>query len=222
MMRKIVLASVAALGTVVAYADEGWVTLYNGEDLGGWVQRGGAATYSAEDDAIVGASAPNTPNSFLCTEAHYDDFVLEFEFKGHPELNSGVQIRSNSSERYRDGRVHGYQCELEEENRDRDWFGGIYDEGRRGWLYPDKRDEQQQKRFGEEGKDVWKEGEWNQVRIEARGNRIRTWINGTPRADLRDDMTASGFIGLQVHGVGANADPMKVYWRNIRLKPIQE
>src|SRR5215472_11334914 len=71
-----------------------WINLFNGKNLKGWVQRGGKAKYRVENNQIVGSSVPNTKNSFLCTEKDYADFVLELEFKVHPELNSGVQIRS--------------------------------------------------------------------------------------------------------------------------------
>lgn len=217
-----------ALGVLVlgcaghnAMASE-WVELFNGENLEGWEQKGGDANYAVKDGVITGTSVPNTGNSFLCTEEKYGNFILEFEYMGHPDLNSGVQIRSQSLESYKDGRVHGYQVELEQEARDRDWSGGIYDEGRRGWLYPRKMDgpNPQAEQFSVQGKRVWKNGDWNHVRVEARGDSIKTWVNGEARADLKDDMTARGFIGLQVHGVGDREDPMTVKWRNIRIKPL--
>lgn len=216
----VLMGLVMAVGAAGAEPAGAWSELFNGSDLSGWVKRGGEATYRVEDGAVVGTSAPNTSNTFLCTEATYGDFVLEFEFKSHPELNSGVQVRGQSRPDYRDGRVHGYQVELEEEGRDRHWSGGIYDEARRGWMYPAKDDTNAGTAFSEQGKAIWKQGEWNQVRVEARGPHIRTWVNGELRADLHDDMDAEGFIALQVHGVGSNATPMSVAWRNIRLKPI--
>src|SRR5262249_10909015 len=80
-------------------ADErGWVNLFNGKDLDGWVQHGGKAKYRVEDGQIVGSSVPGTANSFLCTKLNYSDFVLELEFKVDPSLNSGVQIRSECFE----------------------------------------------------------------------------------------------------------------------------
>jgi hypothetical protein len=204
----------------LAAAEEGWVSLFNGKDLDGWEQKGGQAQYKVEDGTIVGTSVPNTDNSFLCTKKQYGDSVLEFEFKGHPHLNSGVQVRSNSLPEYKEGRVHGYQCELEDEAQDRDWSGGIYDEGRRGWLFPKKEDEAACKRFSEQGKRLWKNGEWNQVKIEARGDHIQTWVNGELRSDLHDNMTPKGFIALQVHGVGDKKEPMSVQWRNLRIKEL--
>lgn len=229
-MKRFAVASLAAIAALALYAgcatsaeaqgDDGWVALFNGENLDGWEQKNGIAKYTVEDGAIVGTSVPNTPNSFLCTKKHYSDFILEFEFKGHPNLNSGCQIRSNSFPDYKDGRVHGYQCELEQDGRDRGYSGGIYDEGRRGWLYPRKSDEEFAKKFGEEGVRAWKAGEWNKVRIKCEGDHIQTWVNGVKRADLHDPVTGSGFIALQVHGVGDKAEPMSVRWRDIRIKEL--
>lgn len=212
-----------ACGLAGAAAAGEWIDLFNGKNLDGWEQKNGAAKYVVEDGVIVGSSVPNTPNSFLCTKEHYGDFVLEFEFMGHPNLNSGVQVRSESLPDYKDGRVHGYQVELEQETRDRYWSGGIYDEARRGWLFPMKSEEEtpEQKAFGEQGKRVWKPGDWNHVKVEARGDTIKTWVNGELRATLKDDMTLSGFIALQVHGVGDKKEPMAVKWRNIRLMTLE-
>src|SRR5262249_35802357 len=106
--------------------EAGWVDLFNGKDLKGWVQRGGKAKYRVEDGEIVRCSAPGTPNSFLCTEKDYGDFVLEVEFKVDPRLNSGVQVRSQFVEGGKSvksagktikggkgGRVFGYQVEID-------------------------------------------------------------------------------------------------------------
>ena len=221
-MKRFILAGlVLALMVCPAFAAEQWVELFNGKDLTGWEQKGGDAKYSVEDGVIVGTSVPNTGNSFICTEKTYGEFILEFEFMGHPDLNSGVQVRSNSIKKYKNGQVHGYQCELEDEGQDRDHSCGIYDEGRRGWLYPRKDEEELRKEFSAQGARLWKNGEWNQVRIECKGDSIKTFLNGELRADLKDDMTAEGFIGLQVHGVGVKKEPMSVKWKNIRIQEIK-
>ncbi|MBI2435287.1 MAG: DUF1080 domain-containing protein [Candidatus Hydrogenedentes bacterium] len=216
------LAALSVLLGGVACAEENWINLFNGKDLGNWEVKGGKATYRIEGDAIVGTSAPNTENSFLCSKEEFKDFVLEFEFLGHPNLNSGVQIRSESLADYKNFRVHGYQVELEDEAKDRDWSGGIYDEARRGWLYPLEADKDKEpaKEFSEQGKAVWKNGDWNKVRVEAKGDSIKTWVNGEPRADLKDNMTPEGFIALQVHSVGGKTEPLSVRWRNIRLMKL--
>ena len=193
-----------------AAAEEGFVPLSDGKTLDGWKQLGGHAKYTVEDGVIVGSSVPNTSNSFLCTEKDYSDFILEYEFKVDPQLNSGVQIRSNSMPEYKSGCVHGYQVEIDPS--DRAWTAGIYDEGRRGWLNTLAENEAARKAF--------KQNEWNKVRVEAVGDSIKTWLNDVPAADLKDSMTASGFIGLQVHGVGNRAEPLQVRWRNLRIKEL--
>ena len=79
---------IAATLILSSSADEKWTSLFNGESLDGWIQRGGKARYTVEDGCIVGRTIPKTPNSFLCTEKQYGDFILEYEFKVDPRLNS--------------------------------------------------------------------------------------------------------------------------------------
>jgi len=207
----VVALMAGAAPSAPAADEEGFVPLFDGKTLDGWVQRGGKAKYEAVDGVIVGSSVPNTSNSFLCTEKHYGDFVLELEFKVDPGLNSGVQVRSNSLPEYKNGRVHGYQVEIDPS--DRAWSGGIYDEGRRGWLFPLK--------DKPAAREAFKQNDWNRFRVEAVGPRIKTWINGVPAADLKDDMTPEGFIALQVHGVGKRTEPLQVRWRNLQIKEVK-
>ena len=225
-MRLIALTAVFVLNLATAsfvLAEEGeWKPLFDGKTLDGWKQRGGKAKYEVVGDEIVGTSVPKTSNSFLCTEKDYGDFILELEFKVNPMLNSGVQIRSESFDEDKEikagekvikvpaGRVHGYQVEIDPNPRA--WSGGIYDEGRRGWLNDLSKNEPARKAF--------KQGEWNKFRIECRGDSIKTWINDVPAADLKDGMTPKGFIALQVHGVGDKTEPLDVHWRNIRIKTL--
>ena len=186
-----------------------WQCLFNGKNLSGWTQRGGKAVYKVENGTIVGYTKMNTDNSFLCTKKDYADFILEFEFRIDDDLNSGVQLRSHSLKSYMNGRVHGYQFEIDPSPRA--WTGGLYDEARRAWLYPLTKNPAAQPAF--------KKGVWNQARVEAIGKSIRTWVNGVACADLFDDADLSGFIALQVHGIGKDQskEGKTVAWRNIRI-----
>ncbi len=188
---------------------EPWIDLFDGKTLNGWNIKGGKATYKVIDGTIVGSTVINTPNTFLCTNEFFSDFILELEYKVDPQLNSGIQIRSNSFPYYRNGRVHGYQVEIDPS--DRAYSAGIYDEARRKWLY-DLKD-------NPKARSAFKQNKWNKYRIEAIGDTIKTWINGVPAAYLVDDMTSSGFIGLQVHGIGDNVDKegIQVTWKNIKI-----
>ena len=210
------------------------VDLFNGKDLTGWVQRGGKAKFTIENGEIVGTTMLTTPSSYLCTEKTYGDFVLEFDFKADPALNSGVQFRSQYSEtptpvewngktiRSPAKTVFGYQVEIDPEpEKDRWWSGGIYDQSRRSWMYPSK-DGPDGKDFTEQGRKIFKQGDWNHVRVVAVGDIIRTWLNGMPCAYLRDAMTTNGFFALQVHTIGPKkADVGKqVRFRNLKLTEL--
>ena len=201
----------------------GWVELFDGETLNGWVQRNGFATYRVEDGAIVGRTSEGSPNSFLCTATHFGDFELEFEVKVADELNSGVMIRSSQKpestgegRNNRAGRVYGPQVEIEASGAKGAEAGYVYGEATgRGWLTPEKRLVPHKS---------MRDGEWNAYRIVAKGPRIQTWINGKPIEDLTDQPSfenhPGGFIGLQVHGVRKGTGPFEVAWRNIRIRPL--
>ncbi|NGF57702.1 DUF1080 domain-containing protein [Parapedobacter sp. SGR-10] len=190
-------------------AKDGWENLFNGEDLRGFEQLNGKAKFEVIDGELVGTTVSDEPNSFLATEKVYKDFILEFEVLVDSSMNSGVQIHSLSDPSYQEGRVHGYQVEIDPS--DRAWSGGIYDEARRGWLYTLD--------LNPDGRTAFKNNAWNTYRIECIGNTIRTWVNGVPTAHLVDDLTPEGFIAFQVHAIKKDEKPGKqIRWRNIKIK----
>lgn len=209
MKKNIISLILLAFITVsVSAQDTQWEPLFNGKNLKGWKKLNGNVDYKIQDGVITGIAKMGEPNTFLTTEKEYGDFILVFDFKVDDGFNSGVQIRSESRKDYNDGRVHGYQFEIDPS--DRAWSGGIYDEARRGWLYPLTVNPPAQKAF--------KKNDWNTARIEAIGNSIRTWVNGIECANLWDDMTPKGFIALQVHSIYKKSDNGKsVSWRNIKI-----
>jgi len=223
-----VIALTASALTALGSDVKGFTPLFDGKTLDSWEQKGGKATYEVKDGMIVGGSVPKTPNSFLCTKRTYADFVLTYEYKCDNGLNSGVQIRSNSYDRdtitnkngkekkISAGQVHGYQVEIDPDKPNRMWSAGIYDEGRRGWLYPGQAGGDPEA-FTQQGKRIYKPERWNSVRVECKGDHIRTWLNGEQRADFHDDTTANGFIALQVHGVSNRTEPLTVRWRKLMI-----
>ena len=186
-----------------------WKNLILQDSLKDWNIKGGNATYKNENGVIIGTTVADTPNTFLCTNEMYSNFILEIDFKVDSTMNSGIQIRSNSIPYYRDGMVHGYQVEIDPSKRA--WSGGIYDEKRRLWLNPLKDNVAAQKAF--------KQNEWNHYRIEAIADTIKTWVNGVAASHLIDDKNAAGFIGLQVHSIGKNKKNLgkQTLWKNIRI-----
>lgn len=185
------------------------VNLFNGKDLKGWKVLNGKAQYEVKNGEIVGTTVHGEPNSFLVTEDVYADFILTLEFMIDLGTNSGIQFRSESRADYQNGRVHGYQLEIDPSERA--WTGGIYDEARRLWLYPLE--------YNPSAKKAFKQKAWNKLRIECIGNTMRTFVNDIPASHVVDDMTPKGFIALQVHSVSKPEDAGKqVRWKNIKLQ----
>ena len=195
--------------SATAQSGNGWHKLFNGKNLQGWNQLNGKAKYEVKNGQIIGTTVLNEPNSFLATEEEYGNFILELELLVDTSMNSGIQIRSLSKPDYQDGRVHGYQVEVDPAKRA--WSGGIYDEAGRGWLYPLE--------LNPVAKKAFKNNQWNKYRIECIGHTIRTWVNGIPVAHLVDAETSKGFIALQVHSINeARQAGKQIRWKNIRIQ----
>lgn len=209
LMRSVAAAFLLLTASATFAQNAPWRVLSPEAMLATWHVTGGQATYRHENGEIVGRSVLRTPNSWLVSDEVYGDFILEFEAKTNPKLNSGVMIRGQSRPDYRNGVVHGYQLEIDPSRRA--WSGGIYDEQRRQWLYTLGRNEAARQAF--------RSDDWNTYRVEAIGNRIRTFVNGVPAADLIDDTDARGFIAFQVHSVPD--DPamagLEARFRNVRI-----
>jgi hypothetical protein len=202
--------TISGCSTNEAAASDGWQSLFDGKTLKGWKQINGSAKYEVVDGVIVGTSVKKSKNSFIATDKTYGDFIMEFESKVDSPLNSGVQFRSLSKASYMNGRVHGYQLEIDPSNRA--WTGGIFDEGRSKWLYPLS--------YNDSGRIAYKRDQWNKFRIEAIGTSLRTYVNGIPTANLVDNQTAEGFFALQVHGINGDMSKLgkRVRWKNLRIK----
>ncbi len=197
----------------MAQKSDGFTPLFNGKTLDGWKKLAGSANYIVENGMITGTTVTGSPNTFLATEKEYGDFILELEVKIEDSTsNSGIQFRSHldASGNNGLGKVFGYQYELDPSARK--WTGGIYDEGRRDWLYPLSLNAPAQNAF--------KQGVFNKIRIECIGHEIKTWVNNIPAAYMVDTVDSKGFIALQVHSIGNNEQLKgeKIYWKNIRIK----
>ena len=203
---RTMITLICCLSVLIGHT-QNWQPLFNGENLDGWETHGGAATFEVVNGTIRGTAVANTPNTFLCTKQRYGDFIFEVEMFLPNALNSGIMFRANLRPKH--DRVYGYQCEVDPSPRA--WTGGIYDEARRGWLYPLTRNERVQ--------DAFRMGSWNTLRIEALGQELRTYVNGRMTSRLVDDETAEGFFGLQVHSIGGSMGEADytVSWRNPKI-----
>ncbi|MES1159832.1 MAG: DUF1080 domain-containing protein [Bacteroidota bacterium] len=205
------LAFLSILSGIFAQST-GWTDLFDGKTLNGWKKLAGKADYKVENGAIVGTTVFNSGNTFLVTEKEFGDFILEMDIRIEDTAsNSGVQVRSHYNPAGHEGKGLVYGCQLEVDPSSRRWSGGIYDEGRRDWLYPGTLNPAAQTAF--------KVGAYNHIRIECIGHTMKTWINKVAVAYLSDTVDQTGFIGLQVHAVGKeDLAGKKVFFKNIRIK----
>jgi hypothetical protein len=212
-MRNLVALSLLLAAAAGAADKHAGTPLFDGKSLKGWKTLGGGADYKVVDGTIVGSSRPGVPNSFLVTEKDYGDFILDFDVRQDVgPTNSGIQFRSLSTPEFENGRVHGYQADIDPSPRQ--WSGGIYEEAQRGWFYTGE--------MNPPAKELYKFGQWNHYRLEAIGPRLRVWINDKPAADVIDDVTRSGFFGLQVHSIDKPEDAGRTTtWKNIYVQTRQ-
>ncbi|HUS03134.1 MAG TPA: DUF1080 domain-containing protein [Chitinophagaceae bacterium] len=208
----LIITGICSSTLIAQKTGKGWTNLFDGKTLKGWHQLTGTATYTVEGGVIVGTTVAGSPNSFLATEKEYGDFILEVDIKLESQQgNSGVQTRSHFDPAGRKGQglVYGRQVELDPS--DRKWSGGIYDEGRRLWLYP--------LTLNTKAQNVYRADDFNHYRIECIGNEMRTWLNGTPVSYLVDTIDKKGFIALQVHSVNKpELAGKRVWFKNIRIQ----
>jgi quinoprotein glucose dehydrogenase len=203
---------------------DGWVDLFDGSTLNGWVHLNGSHTYTVEEGAIVGRTVAGSANSFLCTQQEFANFELELDVMVDSVTNSGIQIRSQArpvtigeGRDLRAGRVNGPQVELQRNHRPGTPTSGlIYGEALgTGWLSSEEKIRNGHHYLHNEG--------WNRLRIVADGPRIQSWVNGNPVEDLVLEEVykthSRGFIGLQMHGM-EDGRLYTMKWKNIRIKPL--
>lgn len=221
MTRFLIFLSVLCVGTQGLHADE-WQSLFNGKDLSGWTN-----PYEWGEAKVVDGEIQLTANKkfFLVTEKTYNDFVLEGEvLLPEGKANSGFMFRCHVQK----NKVFGYQAEVD--GSDRRWSGGLYDEGRRGWLWPSKqgrtkeksaleKEKESQEFFQqEEVRNALKRNDWNLYRVTCRGSKLKIEVNGVTTTEFEDTTDAKGYIGIQHHG-----EKGQTYrFRNLRIKELSE
>jgi hypothetical protein len=208
----------------------GWVDMFDGKTLKGWKQLNGTASYKVVNGTILGKTTEGSPNSFLCSDKQYGDFILEFEVNCQTGLNSGVQIRSRgktdadvpadqkNAKNTHAGRIFGPQVEIEASPGQ---AGYVYGEAT-DWKWLSEAPKSKDPKVKEHS--YYKNDQWNHFLIVAKGPSIVTFINGQKVADLTHEgiykTHPKGRIGLQVHGIKAGSGPYEVSWRNIRIREL--
>lgn len=207
--------------------ETGFVQLFDGETLDGWE---GTDRWKVEEGAIVAQTTAENPlrqNTFLIWRGGKPaDFELKLEYR-ITGGNSGIQYRSTELENS-EFAMRGYQSDIDANLR---YAGMIYEERGRGFLAPRGQVNYRGPSVSgtlaslgtpNELREVIKTDDWNEIHIIARGNTLIQIYNGRMMSMLIDDDTAGrameGLIGLQVH----TGEPMKIEFRNIRLKQFQQ
>lgn len=197
----------------------GFVALFNGEDLSGWEPRGGTCTFEVKDGQIISTCVKDSNSTYLCTKrSDYKDFIFTCDLKLEVDGNTGVQFRSQAkageSEGLTNEVVFGPQFEIEGQGKPgRNWSGGIYGQSCGGYFYPLWLKEHKAARAAE------KKTDWNRVTLMAKGNVVKTWLNGVPVSHwVGDDTYSEGFLALQVHKGKAGT----ILFKNLQVKePIE-
>lgn len=205
MKHQLVLSAVFATMQLISSAtqaddNKGFVDLFDGKSTKGWSNPFEWGEVKVEDGEI---RLKADRKFFLVTEKTYGDFILEVELKVPKGGNSGVQFRCH----YEKNKLWGYQAEVD--TSDRKWAGGLYDEGRRGWLVPLKDQPEKQAAF--------KNGEWNRYRVQVKGDHIQIWVNDIQTVDHHDKEDADGHIALQHHGEKG----LEYQFRKVRMRELK-
>ena len=208
-LHSMLVIALVIVWTGLASADEtGFVSIFDGESFAGW--EGNRDIFRIEDKSIVaGSLKKNIPhNEFLCTTKQYSDFELRLQAKLIGEgKNAGVQFRSQRIPNHFE--VSGYQCDMGQQPTQNIW-GALYDESRRRKFLS----------VGEQDKlkDLFKPNDWNALVIRCEGRHIQIWVNSYQTVDYieKEDVAATGIIGLQIHG----GKPAEAWYKNIRIKEL--
>lgn len=221
--------------------------IFDGESLNNW--KGDSKYWSVENGNLVGVVTPETilkSNTFIIYQDDVpENFELKLEYRISKLGNSGINYRSEviPGKPYA---LRGYQADIDGRNR---YTGQNYEEKKRTTLAyrGEKVQINTQEHTGDSGnlranikKNCWqtrdiigslgdkkqlashiKLEDWNTVHLIIKNNILQHYVNGILMSEVIDkdsiNATFKGFIGVQVH-VGP---PMKVEYRNIRLKTVQ-
>jgi len=164
--------------------------IFNGSDLAGWKVVGGPY-WKVVDNAIVGQSDDRKQGSMLYTEKPYGDVILEAEVRFSGEIDSGIMVRRPELQ------VQIGVSRSLKRDMTCSFYTGTYPEEARA----------------PKAAELLKPGEWNRIRVEAKGDTFTVWLNGAQVSQYKDAKYAEpGPIGLQIH---ANV-LMKVEFRDVR------
>ena len=203
MKKCLVLFVVSAVLCGAVFAEDGWISLFNGKDLSGWKASESKGTFSVENGMLI----VHGNRSHLFYEgpvggANFKDFEWKAEVKTFPKANSGMYIHTEYQESGWPSK--GYEVQVNTSHSDPKKTGGLY-----GIV--DVMDNAPSK-----------DGEWFTQHIIVQGKRIIIKVNGKTTVDYMEPegvtggrKLSSGTVAIQGHDPGSI-----VHYRNIMIKPL--
>ena len=183
--------ALAAIGRSETPPTASLPSIFNGQDLSGWQAPSEPAYWSVVDGAIVGQSDDRKQGSMLFTEQPYGDVIVEAEVRFTGEIDSGIMVRKPELQ------VQIGVSRSLKRDMTCSFYTGHYPEEARAVR----------------AADLLREGDWNRIRVEARGDTFTVWLNGEQVSQYTESRyDAPAPIGLQIH----RGLPMKVEFRTIR------
>lgn len=197
-------------------------SIFNGKDLSGWEAVEGA--WEVREGAIW-CTGEKGNQWLIYRGGEYQDLELRLQFK-YLKGNSGVQVRSTEFEPFQ---VRGYQAEIATQDKMGLWHHSKPPEkyrshlslaGQKVHIAADGKKTVEQVAPAEEVQAVYKEGQWNEMVIIARGTRLIHKVNGVIFSEVIDEeeqyKMTTGVIALQDHGSGT-----QVGFKNIRFRELK-
>jgi hypothetical protein len=176
--------------------DAGFVSMFNGKDLAGWMYLGkGEGTFSVKDGAIHYKGG----NGWLCyTVREYPDFELRCDFKLIKKGgDGGIFFRATKDTAGANWPSQRIELQVKD-----------YDEQARLWNVPYKLDKE---KVAKVRKPL---GEWESYRLVVQGNKVEAYLNGELVCTSEQaKLNKNAFIGLQAEG-GEQA------FKNVRVRPL--
>ena len=186
------LAALPAAGEPAA--DRPLESIFNGRDLTGWKQPHGSC-WRVEEGTLVGENDAALKGSMLYTDRDYGDVAVEADVRFDGEIDSGIMLRKPEVQ------VQIGVSRSLKRDMTCSFYTGTYPEAARA------------ERAGE----LLKSGDWNRIRVEARGDTFTVWLNGEQVSRYSDQKySGPAPIGLQIHA----GLPMKVEFRDLRATAL--
>jgi hypothetical protein len=181
-----------------AVESEQLAPIFNGKDLAGWQVPDPNPFWRVVDGVLIGEDDPAKKGHVLYTKKNYKDFIIETEARWTGEIDSGIMLRQPELQMQ-----IGISRSLKT-----DMTCSFYTNGKE--KYPEPGQAKNLQKF-------LKPGDWNKIRLQAKGDTFTVWLNGEKVTEYKDARFPNPApIGLQIHpGL-----VMKVEFRNIRVREL--